>query len=129
MLKKLTVAGAAFLALALAGMMLSQTDPYSSQRVVLVQQYNSQPRFQVAQGQQLPEYQVQGTMESGSPPPEGVPLSFQFPFPLPGPSPPTPNVITIGPRPKKAPVCKECERQMRKIKVVHVETRIITIRN
>ncbi len=79
--------------------------------------YYNQPQFQVAQGQQLPEFQVAGTMQTGAPAPQGIPLSFQLPVPLPGPSPPAPTVITVGPRAKKAPVCKRCERQMRKIKV------------
>ena len=83
----------------------------------LDQSYYTQPQFQVAQGQQLPEFQVAGTMQTGAPAPQGIPLSFQLPVPLPGPSPPAPTVITVGPRPKKAPVCKRCERQMRKIKV------------
>ena len=83
----------------------------------LVGGYYSQPQFQVAQGQQLPEFQVAGTMQTGAPAPQGIPLSFQLPVPLPGPSPPAPTVITVGPRAKKAPVCKRCERQMRKIKV------------
>ena len=56
-------------------------------------------------------------MQTGAPAPQGIPLSFQLPVPLPGPSPPAPTVITVGPRPKKAPECKRCERQMRKIKV------------
>ena len=84
----------------------------------LVEGYYSQPQFQVAQGQQLPEFQVAGTMQTGAPAPQGIPLSFQLPVPLPGPSPPAPTVITVGPRAKKAPVCKRCERQMRKIKVI-----------
>ena len=83
----------------------------------LSETYYSQPQFQVAQGQQLPEFQVAGTMQTGAPAPQGIPLSFQLPVPLPGPSPPAPTVITVGPRAKKAPVCKRCERQMRKIKV------------
>jgi len=82
----------------------------------LSETYYSQPQFQVAQGQQLPEFQVAGTMQTGAPAPQGIPLSFQLPVPLPGPSPPAPTVITVGPRAKKAPVCKRCERQMRKIK-------------
>jgi hypothetical protein len=83
----------------------------------LIEGYYSQPQFQVAQGQQLPEFQVAGTMQTGAPAPQGIPLSFQLPVPLPGPSPPAPTVITVGPRAKKAPVCKRCERQIRKIKV------------
>mmetsp|Transcript_40004 Transcript_40004/g.107051 ORF Transcript_40004/g.107051 Transcript_40004/m.107051 type:complete len:367 (-) Transcript_40004:420-1520(-) len=83
---------------------------------LLENEYYSQPQFQVAQGQQLPEFQVAGTMQTGAPAPQGIPLSFQLPVPLPAPSPPAPTVITVGPRAKKAPVCKRCERQMRKIK-------------
>ena len=109
--------GAAVMALTLASIALIQYNAVNSDKGELIQQYYSQPQFQVAQGQQLPEFEVSGTMETGSPPPQGIPLSFQLPVPLPGPSPPAPNIVTIGPRPKKAPVCKECERQMKKIKV------------
>ena len=56
-------------------------------------------------------------MQTGSPAPEGVPLSFELPVALPAAAPVGPTVITIGPRPLKVPVCKECDRQMRKIKV------------
>lgn len=67
--------------------------------------------------QQLDEFNIAGSMQTGEPAPQGIPLSFQLPVPLPAPSPPAPTVITVGPRPKKAPVCERCERQMRKIKV------------
>jgi hypothetical protein len=116
-LNKLIVTGAAVMALALASITLIQYSAVNSDKAELIQQYYSQPQFQVAQGQQLPEFEVSGTMETGSPPPQGIPLSFQLPVPLPGPSPPAPNIVTVGPRPKKVPVCKECERQMKKIKV------------
>lgn len=83
----------------------------------LVYAYPQQQMALAAQTQMLPEYQVSGTMETGQPEPQGIPLSFQLPIPLPEPSPPAPSVITVGPRPKKAPVCKRCEKQMLKIKV------------
>lgn len=80
---------------------------------VLLQEFPQQAM--AARTQMLPEFQVSGTMESGEPEPQGIPLSFQLPVPLPAPSPPAPSVITVGPRPKKAPICKECEHQMMKI--------------
>lgn len=83
----------------------------------LAYSYPEQQMNLAAQTQMLPEYQVSGSMETGEPEPQGIPLSFQLPVPLPEPSPPAPSVITVGPRPKKAPVCKECEHQMKKIKV------------
>lgn len=117
MVNRVSFAAVAVMALTVASITLMSRIRNVDQGDVLVQQYYAQPQFQVAQGQQLPEFEVSGTMETGSPAPQGVPLSFQLPVPLPGPSQPTPNIITIGPRPKKAPVCKECERQMKKIKV------------
>lgn len=72
---------------------------------------------QQAQFQMLPEFQVSGSMQSGEPAPQGIPLSVQLPFPLPAPSPPAPTVITVGDTGAKGPVCKRCEKQMRKIKV------------
>ncbi|EKX44631.1 hypothetical protein GUITHDRAFT_152929 [Guillardia theta CCMP2712] len=81
------------------------------EHAALLQEY-----VQPARMQQLPEFSVAGTMQTGAPAPQGIPLSFQLPVPLPAPSPPAPTVITVGPRPKKAPVCKRCERQMREIK-------------
>ena len=83
----------------------------------LAYSYPEQQMNMAAQTQMLPEYEVSGSMETGEPAPQGIPLSFQLPVPLPEPSPPAPSVITVGPRPKKAPVCKECEHQMKKIKV------------
>ena len=117
MVNRVLFAAIAVSALTIAGIALTYSVRSTGNSEVLVQQYFGQPQFQVAQGQQLPEFEVSGTMETGQPAPQGIPLSFQLPVPLPGPSPPAPNVITIGPRPKKAPVCKECERQMKKIKV------------
>jgi len=105
------IAGVAAFALLLCAITLITLDSRQIQHDVLVQQ-----NFQVANGQQLPEFSVAGTMQTGEPAPQGIPLSFQLPVPLPAPSPPAPTVITVGPRPKKAPVCKRCERQMRKIK-------------
>ena len=106
------VAGAAVLALALAAITLTtiQARAGAAERVEMVQQ--GRQRMQM-----LDEFSVAGTMQTGEPAPQGIPLSFQLPVPLPAPSPPAPTVITVGPRPKKAPVCKRCERQMRKIKV------------
>jgi len=103
------LAGVATLALVLVAATLVAIDSRGLQTDVLVEQQ--------AQMQQLPEFSVAGTMQTGAPAPQGIPLSFQLPVPLPAPSPPAPTVITVGPRPKKAPVCKRCERQMRKIKV------------
>jgi hypothetical protein len=117
MVNRVSLTAVAVLALTIASVALIYHTKDTSNNNVLVQYY-SQPQFQVAQGQQLPEFEVSGTMETGSPPPQGIPLSFQLPVPLPGPSAPTPNIVTIGPRPKKVPVCKECEKQMKKIKVV-----------
>ena len=77
----------------------------------------SQNQLNVANGQQLAEFQVAGSMQSGQPAPQGIPLSFQLPVPLPAPSPPAPTVITVGGPTSKGPECKRCERQMRKIKV------------
>uniref|UniRef100_A0A6U4YR53 Uncharacterized protein n=1 Tax=Hemiselmis andersenii TaxID=464988 RepID=A0A6U4YR53_HEMAN len=104
--------------LVLCGTMLGRPE----ERAELAQQYNPQMNL-AAQTQMLPEYQVAGTMETGEPEPQGIPLSFQLPVPLPEPSPPAPSVITVGPRPKKAPVCKRCQHQMKKIKsmVAHIK--------
>ena len=102
------LAGLAALALVLVAATLVAVDSRGLQTDVLVAQQ--------ATMQQLPEFSVAGTMQTGAPAPQGSPLSFQLPVPLPAPSPPAPTVITVGPRPKKAPVCKRCERQMRKIK-------------
>ena len=102
------LAGLAALALVLVAATLVAVDSRGLQTDVLVAQQ--------ATMQQLPEFSVAGTMQTGAPAPQGIPLSFQLPVPLPAPSPPAPTVITVGPRPKKAPVCKRCERQMRKIK-------------
>jgi hypothetical protein len=77
----------------------------------------AQNQMNVANGQQLAEFQVAGSMQTGEPAPQGIPLSFQLPVPLPAPSPPAPTVITVGGSPNKGPECKRCERQMRKIKV------------
>jgi len=106
------LAGVATLALVLVAATLVAIDSRGLQTDVLVEQQ--------ATMQQLPEFSVAGTMQTGAPAPQGIPLSFQLPVPLPAPSPPAPTVITVGPRPKKAPVCKRCERQMRKIKVRRV---------
>jgi hypothetical protein len=103
------LAGVATLALVLVAATLAAIDSRGLQTDALVEQQ--------AMFQQLPEFQIGGTMQTGAPAPQGIPLSFQLPVPLPAPSPPAPTVITVGPRPKKAPVCKRCERQMRKIKV------------
>lgn len=103
------LAGAATLALVLVAATLVAIDSRGLQTDALLEQQ--------ATMQQLPEFNVAGTMQTGAPAPQGIPLSFQLPVPLPAPSPPAPTVITVGPRPKKAPVCKRCERQMRKIKV------------
>lgn len=47
----------------------------------------------------------------------GAPMSFEFPVALPGPPPPPgPNVINVGPRPLKVPVCKECVKEEKKVK-------------
>jgi len=105
------LAGVAALALVLVAATLVAVDSRGLQTEVLFEQQ--------ASFQQLPEFNVAGTMQTGAPAPQGIPLSFQLPVPLPAPSPPAPTVITVGPRPKKAPVCKRCERQMRKIKVRH----------
>jgi len=70
------------------------------------------------QGQQLPEYKVSGGMstDDGPQPPATVPMSFEFPVAIPGaPPPPGPNIITIGPRPLKVPICKECDKQRKMI--------------
>ena len=111
MLRAAQLAGVATLALVLVAATLVAIDSRSLQTDVLIEQQ--------ATMQQLPEFSVAGTMQTGAPAPQGIPLSFQLPVPLPAPSPPAPTVITVGPRPKKAPVCKRCERQMRKIKVRH----------
>jgi len=83
------------------------------------QQLSQQQRqFSVYQGQQLPEYQVSGAMstDDGPQPPSTVPMSFEFPVAIPGaPPPPGPNIITVGPRPLKVPVCKECVKQRKMI--------------
>jgi hypothetical protein len=102
------VAGAVVLALALVAITMTtlQVRPGAMEQVELLQHL-----------QQLDEFNIAGSMQTGEPAPQGIPLSFQLPVPLPAPSPPAPTVITVGPRPKKAPVCERCERQMRKIKV------------
>lgn len=112
------------LAACLAGLALLLVCSYQlswEQQPVELEEENLEHRrahmMMLAQNQMLSEYQVSGSMETGEPAPEGIPLSFQLPVPLPAASPPAPSVITVGPRPKKAPVCKRCERQMRKIKV------------
>ena len=48
-------------------------------------------------------------------------MSFEFPVEIPGaPPPPGPNIITVGPRPLKVPICKECIKQRKMIqKLVH----------
>merc|ERR1719183_713755 len=101
------VAGAVVLALALVAITMTtlQVRPGAMEQVELLQHL-----------QQLDEFNIAGSMQTGEPAPQGIPLSFQLPVPLPAPSPPAPTVITVGPRPKKAPVCERCERQMRKIK-------------
>jgi len=98
------LAGVAALALVLVAATLVAVDSRGLQTEVLFEQQ--------ASFQQLPEFNVAGTMQTGAPAPQGIPLSFQLPVPLPAPSPPAPTVITVGPRPKKAPVCKRCERLM-----------------
>ena len=73
----------------------------------------------ITQGQQLPEYQVSGLMntDDGPQPPATQQMSFEFPVEIPGaPPPPGPNIITVGPRPLKTPICKECIKQRKMIK-------------
>ena len=76
------------------------------------------PRLALAQGQQLPQYEVGGVMstDDGPQPPATQQMSFEFPVEIPGaPPPPGPNIITVGPRPKKVPICKECVKQRKMI--------------
>jgi hypothetical protein len=111
-------AGAALLFAGIALLALVGSRWGADEETELVTYYPTQQgQMNIVNGQMLPEYEVSGTMETGEPEPQGIPLSFQLPVPLPAPSPPRPSVITVGPRPKKAPVCKRCEKQMRKIKV------------
>ena len=50
--------------------------------------------------------------DDGPQPPATNQMSFEFPVEIPGaPPPPGPNIITVGPRPKKVPICKECIKQ------------------
>jgi hypothetical protein len=70
------------------------------------------------QGQELPQYEVGGMMstDDGPQPPATQQMSFEFPVEIPGaPPPPGPNIITVGPRPKKVPICKECVKQRKMI--------------
>jgi hypothetical protein len=54
--------------------------------------------------------------DDGPQPPATQAMSFEFPVQIPGaPPPPGPNIITVGPRPLKVPVCKECIKQSKKI--------------
>jgi hypothetical protein len=109
---------AASVALVLLGAVLLVTPDRANE---LLSEYGNgayaQNQMNVANGQQLAEFQVAGSMQTGQPAPQGIPLSFQLPVPLPAPSPPAPTVITVGGSPNKGPECKRCERQMRKIKV------------
>jgi len=83
----------------------------------------AQNQFSVYQGQQLPQYEVAGQMstDDGPQPPATQQMSFEFPVEIPGaPPPPGPNIITVGPRPLKVPICKECIKQRKMIqKLVH----------
>jgi len=120
--------GAAAIALALAGVALIAVGLSGVARpTMLVQsapvQYMSQQQYQIPQQQLSQEYTVTGNMATEEPPAGGVPLSFQFPIQLPeAPPPPGPNVITVGPRPKKIPVCKKCEEQLKEIQ--HITDKI-----
>ena len=70
------------------------------------------------QGQELPQYEVGGIMstDDGPQPPATQQMSFEFPVEIPGaPPPPGPNIITVGPRPKKVPICKACVKQRKMI--------------
>ena len=87
----------------------------------LLQKAVMMKQIKLAKGQKLDqEYEVEGTMATNTDAaPESVPLSFELPVELPDHGEPAqPNVITIGPRPLKVPVCKECIEQEKKIKVV-----------
>ena len=54
--------------------------------------------------------------DDGPQPPATNQMSFEFPVEIPGaPPPPGPNIITVGPRPKKVPICKECIKQRKMI--------------
>ncbi len=124
MQRSASITGAAALALALAGVTLIAMafHSHSTSRVELAQSapvhYMSQQQVLSGAQQLEQEYTVEGTAQTEEPPAEGTPLSFQFPIALPGPPPPPgPNVITIGPRPKKVPVCKKCEEQLKEIQV------------
>jgi hypothetical protein len=59
--------------------------------------------------------------DDGPQPPATNQMSFEFPVEIPGaPPPPGPNIITVGPRPKKVPMCKECIKQRHMIEqLVH----------
>ena len=55
--------------------------------------------------------------DDGPQPPATQQMSFEFPVEIPGaPPPPGPNIITVGPRPLKTPICKECIKQRKMIK-------------
>mmetsp|Transcript_17392 Transcript_17392/g.42199 ORF Transcript_17392/g.42199 Transcript_17392/m.42199 type:complete len:389 (-) Transcript_17392:163-1329(-) len=120
MQRSASMTGAAAVALAFAGLTLIVFGIHSSVRVELVQsapvQYMSQKQVQNLAQQLSEEYTVTGSASTEEAPSKGTPLSFQFPIALPeAPPPPGPNVITVGPRPKKIPVCKKCEEQLHEI--------------
>ena len=118
-------AGGAAVALVLAGAALVATGLHGVGRVDLVQPSAAPQRlpqqerqFAVARGTQLPQYEVSGQMstDDGAQAQSSVPLSFEFPVQIPGaPPPPGPNIITVGPRPLKTPICKACVKQRKQI--------------
>eukprot|EP00960_Hanusia_phi_P034797 751289-Hanusia_phi.AAC.5 len=88
------------------------------QSSLLLQKQMMNKHIKLAKGQKLDqEYEVEGNMEANTgEAPQSVPLSFELPVELPDHGEPAqPNVITIGPRPLKVPVCKECIEQEKKI--------------
>eukprot|EP00802_Teleaulax_amphioxeia_P009182 Tamp_09198.p1 GENE.Tamp_09198~~Tamp_09198.p1 ORF type:complete len:396 (+),score=94.50 Tamp_09198:1-1188(+) len=112
----LAVAGTALIALGLNGAARDEllVAKAKTQKLADAQQR----QFAVYQGQQLPQYEVGGVMstDDGPQPPATQQMSFEFPVEIPGaPPPPGPNIITVGPRPKKVPICKECVKQRKMI--------------
>ena len=85
---------------------------------LLQQQPAAKHQVRLAQTQKMDEMAVSGEMAGADDAEQATaPMSFEFPVALPGPPPPPgPNVINIGPRPKKVPVCKECVAEEKKVK-------------
>jgi len=115
------VAGVAVAALALAVVALVVSFRTVSQPRVLMQRPQAaRHQVRLARTTKLPQMAVSGSFSQlGEAEQAGVPISFEFPVALPeAPPPPGPNVINVGPRPKKVPVCKECVKAEKKVKML-----------